>query len=97
MNQMLVAGARLTAQEEEAWSAHAPHTETTESVVCAGRFIIKLSTGTSLAFRKWVKIRPNLEALQSQKRACRHVDVLSSFPLVGGIAACIQTRSAVNT
>lgn len=34
MNQMLVAGARLTAQEEEAWSAHAPHTETTRRALC---------------------------------------------------------------
>lgn len=66
-----------------------------KSVMCAGRFIAKLSTGTSLAFRKWVKLRHNLEALQSQKGVCCHIDVLSSFSLVGGTAACVQMRSAV--
>lgn len=44
--------------------------------MCAERFIVKLSTGTSLASRKWSKIRHNLEAFYSQKEVCHSVDVL---------------------
>lgn len=83
MNQMLVTGVRLMTLEEEAWSAHVPHTEMTKRrVMCVERFIVKLSTGTSLASREWFKIRHNLEAFQSQKGVSSCWCSLLLLPLV---------------
>lgn len=64
---MLVTGARLTALEEE---APVPHTEMARrGVMCAERFIIKLSTGTP-GLQKVLKIRHNLETIFRAKKEC---------------------------
>ena len=58
--------------------SRSPHRDGKEKELCVERLIVKLSTGNSLAYRRWFKFRHNLEAFQSQKGVCHHIDAPSS-------------------
>ena len=75
--------------------SHSPHRDDKEEL-CVERLIVKLSTGNSLACRKLFKFRHNLEAFQSQKGVCHHVDVpASSYLWWSYTGTYIQAESTV--
>lgn len=92
---MPVTGARLTTLEEEAEVPTFPHRDDKEEL-CAERLIVKLSTGNSLACRKWFKFRHNLEAFRAKKECVIMLTFPpSSLPLVELHWNYIQAESTV--